>query len=120
MNRAAATAGPTFVVAGLLHFLKPGFYLAIMPPWLPAPRELVYASGVAEIAGGLALLSARTRRLGGWWLVATLIAVFPANIHMAVNPQDFPDVPGGRASLLARLPVQGLFVAWVWLAMRRR
>ncbi len=94
-------------------------YETIMPPWLPAHRELVYASGVAEIVGGLALLSGRTRRLGGWWLIATLLAVFPANIHMAINPEDFPDVPGGQASLLARLPVQFLFIAWVVAAMRR-
>ncbi len=119
MNRAALTAGPFFVLAGLLHFVRPRMYEAIMPPWLPAHRELVYASGVAEMLGGLALLSARTRRLGGWWLIATLLAVFPANIHMAVNPEDFPDIPGGRTSLLARLPIQVLFIAWVAAAMRR-
>ena len=119
MNRAALTAGPTFVVAGLLHFLKPSFYLAIMPPWLPAHRELVYASGVAEIAGGLALLHRRTRRAGGWWLIATLLAVFPANVHMALNAEDFPQIPGGQAALVARLPVQALFVLWVVAAMRR-
>jgi uncharacterized membrane protein len=117
--KAALTAGPVFVVAGLLHFVKPRMYEAIMPPWLPAHRELVYASGVAEILGGLALLHPRTRRLGGWWLIATLIAVFPANIHMAINPEEYPGVPGGQAGLIARLPVQGLFIWWVWAAMRR-
>jgi len=120
MNRAALTAGPSFVLAGIMHFVKPRLYEATMPPWLPAHRELVYASGVAEIVGGLALLHARTRRLGGWWLVATLLAVLPANLHMALNPDDFPDVPGGEASLLARLPVQMLFIAWVVTAARRR
>jgi uncharacterized membrane protein len=119
MNRAVLTAAPTFVVAGLLHFVRPRMYEAIMPPWLPAHRELVYASGVAEIAGGLALLHPRSRRLGGWWLIATLLAVFPANVHMALNPGDYPGIPGGQASLLARLPVQGLFIAWVVAAMRR-
>jgi uncharacterized membrane protein len=120
MNRPALTAGPFFVLAGVLHFVRPRMYEAIMPPWLPAHRELVYASGVAEILGGLALLHPRTRRLGGWWLVATLLGVFPANIHMAVNPEDFPDIPGGQASLIVRLPVQALFIAWVVAAMRRR
>lgn len=119
MNRAALTAGPLFVVAGLLHFLKPRFYESIMPPYVPAQRELVYASGIAEILGGLALLHPRTRRLGGWWLIATLIAVFPANIHMALNPEDFPDVAGGHAALIARLPVQFVFMAWVAAGMRR-
>ncbi len=118
MNRAALTAGPLFVGAGLLHFLKPEMYDAIMPPWLPAHRELVYASGVAEIVGGLALLHPRTRRVGAWWLIATLVAIFPANVHMALNPQDY-DVPGGHAALLARLPLQAVFIAWVAAAMRR-
>ena len=118
-SKATLTAAPTFVVAGLLHFIKPETYEAIMPPWLPAHRELVYASGVAEILGGLALLHASTRRFGGWWLIATLLAVFPANVHMAFNPEDYPNVPGGQAGLLARLPVQALFIWWVRAAMRR-
>ena len=119
MRRFALAAGPFFVLAGLLHFVRPRMYEAIMPPYLPAHRELVYLSGVAEMAGGLALLSPRTRRIGGWWLVATLVAVFPANVHMALHPEDFPEVPGGRASLLGRLPLQLAFLAWVRAAMRR-
>lgn len=119
MNRAALTAGPVFVVAGLLHFAKPRIYESIMPDWLPAQRELVYASGAAEIIGGLALLHERTRRFGGWWLIATLLAVFPANVHMALNPQDYENVPGGEVALWARLPFQGAFIAWVLAAMRR-
>ena len=119
MNRAALTAGPFFVVAGLLHFVKPRMYEAIMPEWLPAQRELVYASGVAEIIGGLALLHRRTRRFGGWWLIATLLAVFPANVNMALNPQDYENVPGGEVALWARLPFQAAFIAWVVAAMRR-
>ena len=113
-------AGPVFVVAGLLHFLRPGMYEAIMPPYLPAHRELVYASGVAEIVGGGALLHPRTRRFGMWSLIATLVAVFPANLHMALNPEDYRGVPGGKAALYARLPVQLLFIAWVRAAARAR
>ena len=116
----ARLAGPFFVVAGLLHFVRPGMYEAIMPPWLPAHRELVYASGVAEMAGGAGLMHGRTRRPAGWWLLATLLAVFPANVHMALNPEDYRGIPGGQAALVARLPVQAVFLAWVWLAMRRR
>ncbi len=113
-----ALAGPFFIVAGVLHFLRPGMYEAIMPSYLPAQRELVYASGVAEIVGGAALLAPRTRRLGMWWLIATLVAVFPANVHMALNPDDYRGVPGGEAALYARLPVQLLFIAWVRAAAR--
>ncbi|MFL5843648.1 MAG: hypothetical protein ACJ762_03075 [Solirubrobacteraceae bacterium] len=108
--------GPVFVVAGLLHFVKPRMYEAIMPPWLPRHRELVYASGVAEMVGGAGLLTP-ARRPAGWFLIATLVAVFPANVHMALHPDEFK-VPGGRAALLARLPFQLAFIAWVRAAMR--
>lgn len=104
--------GAFFLAAGTLHFVKPRPYVAIVPDALPRKRELVYASGVAEIAGGLGVLAAPTRRAAGWWLIATLIAVFPANVNMAVNAARFRPV---REPLLwARLPVQGLLIAWVW------
>lgn len=115
-----ALAGPVFIVAGVLHFLRPGMYEAIVPEYLPAHRQLVYASGVAEIVGGAALMHRRTRRLGMWWLTATLVAVFPANVHMALNPDDYRAVPGGRWALYARLPMQLLFIAWVRAAARTR
>jgi uncharacterized membrane protein len=108
--------GPFFVLAGALHFARPRLYEAIVPPWLPRHRELVYASGVAEIVGGAGLMTP-LRRPAGWWLVATLVAVFPANVHMALHPDDYR-VPGGRTALLARLPFQLAFVAWIRSAMR--
>ena len=76
---------------------------------------------MAEIAGGAALMSKdpSVRRFGGLWTIATLIAVYPANVHMATHADDFPDVPGGQAALYARLPFQLVFVAWVIGAMRR-
>jgi uncharacterized membrane protein len=114
-----ALVGPFFVVAGALHFLRPRYYLAMMPRYLPAHRELVYASGVAEIAGGVGMLTPSTRRVAGWWLIVTLVAVFPANVHMYLNADDYPKVPGGRAALAARLPLQAVFIAWVRSAMRR-
>jgi uncharacterized membrane protein len=111
-------AGPLFVLAGALHFTHTRLYERIVPPYLPAHRELVYASGAAEIAGGAALMHPRTRRAGGWWLIATLLAFFPANVHMALNPERFAgSVPGGAPALWARLPFQGVFVAWVRAAM---
>jgi uncharacterized membrane protein len=114
-------AGPVFVFAGLLHFAKPRIYESIMPDYLPAQRELVYASGVAEALGGAGLLSGSptVRRLAGRWLITTLIAVFPANLHMALHPERYPQIPGGKLSLYARLPFQLVFMKWVLASARR-
>jgi len=109
--------GPFFVFAGLMHFVVPRTYEAIVPPRLPARRALVYASGVAEIAGGIGVMHPRTRRLASWWSVATLVAVFPANVNMALNADRFK-VPGGAPALWLRLPVQALFVRWAFAAGR--
>jgi uncharacterized membrane protein len=106
-----------FLVAGLFHFLKPELYLQIMPPYLPAPQSLVAVSGVAEIAGGIGLLIRPVRRAAGWGLIALLIAVFPANIYMLQHPGQFHFAPW---LLWARLPLQGIFIAWVWLAAIQR
>jgi uncharacterized membrane protein len=110
--------GPFFVFAGVMHFVKPRTYESIVPSYLPAPRALVYASGVAEIAGGAGLMVQAARRPAGWWLIATLLAVFPANLHMALHPERFRKVPGGATALWARLPLQAGFIAWVRGAMR--
>jgi uncharacterized membrane protein len=108
----ARLLGAFFLAAGLMHFLKPRLYVAIVPEALPRKREIVYVSGVAEIAGGAGVLAAATRRAAGWWLIATLLAVFPANVNMAVNAERFRAIP--EPLLWARLPVQGLLIAWVW------
>jgi uncharacterized membrane protein len=112
MSRARSALGTVFIGAGLMHFARPRWYRAIMPRSLPAHPELVAASGVAEIAGGVLVLGERSARAGGWWLTATLIAVFPANVSMALRPEDFPRFP--PAALWARLPLQGVFVWCVW------
>jgi uncharacterized membrane protein len=98
-----------FVVAGVTHFTNRDFFTSIVPPYLPWPVMLVYVSGVAEIVLGVMLLIPATMRLAAWGLVALLIAVFPANIHMAMNPQLYPDV--SMSALLIRLPLQGVMVA---------
>lgn len=116
MPRARAALGVTFLFAGAMHFLKPRPYLAMMPRYLPAHRELVYASGVAEMAGAAGILAGRKR--AGWWLIATLVAIFPANVEMAVHAKRFRAIP--MPLLWARLPVQGLLIAWVWRVAIRR
>ena len=115
----ARVLGLAFIGAGLLHFLRPRAYEAIMPPWLPAHRELVLISGAAEIAGGVAALFPAGHRFCRWWLIALLLAVFPANVHMALHPDEFPEIPGGAASLWVRLPFQAAFIAWVLRGMQK-
>ncbi len=119
MRRIRDLAGPFFVFAGAMHFAIPKTYEQIVPPYIPAPRAMVYASGVAELAGGAGLIAPRYRRLAGWWLIATLVAVFPANLHMALNPERYAQIPGGKPALWGRLPFQGVFIAWVLRAMSR-
>jgi uncharacterized membrane protein len=92
----------------------PRAYEAIMPDYLPAHRELVFISGVAEAASALATLHPRTRRAGGVLGIATLIAIFPANVHMAQHPERYRKIPPW--ALYARLPLQALFIYWMWLA----
>jgi uncharacterized membrane protein len=102
-----------WIAAGANHFLQPRFYEAIVPPPLDRWRGRVNVlAGAAELAGGLGIVSARTRRAARWWLLATLLAVYPANVHMAVHPERFPRYP--PALLWARLPVQGLFALMTW------
>ena len=105
-----------FLTTGTLHFVRPRFFEAIVPDYLPAHRELVYASGIAEAAGGVGLLFAPTRRIAGWWLIATMIAVFPANVWMAQHPERYRNIP--EAALWARLPLQLGIIAWIRAAMR--
>lgn len=104
---------------GVLHFLTPDPFVSIVPRALPAPLWLVWISGACELglAAALATPWPRAQRLAGWGLVALFVAVFPANVNMAVNDvRAFgEDVPGWVA--WARLPLQIGLVWWaVWLA----
>jgi uncharacterized membrane protein len=112
-----------FTVAGTMHFVRPREYEAIVPPWVPNAPGAVVVSGIAEIAGGLAVVPPRTRSLARWWLLALLVAVFPANVQMAIHPEQVAakGVAADRipASLLwGRLPVQPLIMWWVVRATR--
>ena len=103
------------VSAGLLHFLKTQFFVDMVPAALPAPVSLVYVSGVFEILGGIGLLVPRTRRFSAFGLIALFVAVFPANINMAVNhitPTGTTEMPVWV--LWARLPLQGVLIWWAY------
>ncbi|MBM3462713.1 MAG: hypothetical protein FJX76_11485 [Armatimonadetes bacterium] len=99
-----------FVAAGTMHFLRPKIYLQIMPPYIPWHLPMIYLTGLWEIFGGLAVLVPALRYPAGISLIVLLVAIFPANIHMAVN-----NIGGFPPLLLwARLPLQGVLVWWVW------
>ncbi|MGE0789508.1 MAG: MauE/DoxX family redox-associated membrane protein [Sandaracinaceae bacterium] len=111
--------GVLMIVAGANHFISERFYVQIMPPYLPFPRELVWISGVSEIALGALLLVPRTRRLAGWGLIALLVAVFPANLHMALHEVQIDGEPAGPAwAMWARLPLQLVLIAWAFWVSR--
>jgi uncharacterized membrane protein len=103
----------SYVGVGVAHFTHTDMFVAIVPPALPAPRVLVWISEIAEVALGLAVLVPRVRPWAGWGLLALLIAVFPANIYMAVSEVGLPGLePPPRWALWARLPFQLVFAAW--------
>lgn len=106
-----------FITTGMLHFLRPRTSERAMPGYLPAHRELVLLSGAAELAGGVGLVFARTRRGAGFWLAAVLAAIFPANVHMALHARAYRPLP--PALLWARLPLQPLLILWALRTARR-
>jgi len=116
MTRSQKLLSAFFTFAGVMHFVIPRSYEATVPPYIPLHREAVIVSGLAEIAGGLAVIPDRTRPFAGWWLLALLVAVFPANVHMALHPDQIRGLDAPRWALWARLPLQPLMMWWVWRA----
>ncbi|AFK19504.1 DoxX family membrane protein [Haloferax mediterranei ATCC 33500] len=111
--------GIFYIVAGVMHFVDPEVYVQLVPPSFPAALELVYISGIGEVALGAGVLVQRTRRLAAWGLIALLIAVFPANVYMATHDvvltgaPEFMRNPSDAVSW-ARLPLQGVLILWAW------
>ena len=97
--------------AGIMHFVNPGIYLKIMPPYLPLRKELVFLSGAFELLLGVLLLVPRCSRLVAWGIMALLIAVFPANIYLYQHQEILPASP---IIHLLRLPLQGVFILWAF------
>jgi uncharacterized membrane protein len=104
--------GLLFIAAGANHFLNPKSYLSMMPSYLPAHAGLVQISGVAEMVGGLGVLLASTRRTAAWGLILLLVAVFPANLNAAMHGWPGANLPGW--ALWCRLPLQAVFIWWVY------
>ncbi|WP_440990649.1 DoxX family protein [Haloarchaeobius baliensis] len=111
--------GPLYIVAGILHFVAPDAYERVVPPQFPRPRELVYLSGIAEIALGVGVLLPSTRKRSAWGLVALLAAVFPANVYMATDDVAAAVAPAwatdiARVAAWLRLPLQAVLALWAW------
>jgi uncharacterized membrane protein len=116
--------GLLYVLAGMLHFTATPFYTQIMPPYLPWHVELVWISGVAEILLGILVIVPATRIMAAWGIVLLLIAVFPANLHAAMNDVQLTYRPAWMsqptpAQAWGRLPLQLVFIAWAWWYTRR-
>ena len=105
-----------FAFAGAMHFVIPGRYAGIMPAWIPWQLEMVYVSGIAEIAGGLGLLIPGLREAAAIGLIALLIAVFPANIQMLSDAIRDGASTLYIALLWLRLPLQPLLIVWIYRA----
>lgn len=108
------------VFVGVLHFTHNAMFARVVPNYLPAPEALVYISGFFEILGGVGLLIPAFSRAAGWGLVALYIAVFPANVHMAIHQIPLGDQSAPSALLWARLPLQLVLIAWAYWYARRR
>ena len=105
-----------FTYTGIDHFVNADFYLSIMPPAFPLHEEAVYISGFFEVLGGVGVLIPRFRKIAGWGLVALLVAVYPANIYMAIIPEAFPNIP--LSLLYFRLVLQFVFFYWAFSVTR--
>ena len=102
------------IVAGITHFIAPSTYVKIVPPQLPYPEAIVYISGFFEILGGIGLLIPFVSQAAAWGLVILLIAVYPANINMAVNNIHIDNIPDGNWFQAIRLPFQFVLIAWAY------
>ncbi|HEX8341533.1 MAG TPA: hypothetical protein VF624_11545 [Tepidisphaeraceae bacterium] len=103
-----------FSAAGVAHFVYPDTYARLIPPGFLRPRALVAVSGAAELLGGIGLLFPRLRRAAGYGLIGLLIAVFPANIYMAVRSERFTPSAFWTVLYWLRLPLQPLMILWIW------
>lgn len=106
------------VAIGVDHFWHPGPFVSIVPAALPNPLLLVHVSGFFEVLGGLGILVPPVRRLAGWGLILLYVAVFPANVNMAVNKLPMGDHVLEAWQLWGRLPLQAVFIAWAWWCTR--
>ena len=106
-----------FIITGLLHFIRPQVFVNIMPDVVPYHLAMVYISGIAELAGAIGILIPQFRVPAAWGLIALLIAVFPANINMAVEGVQKTGFTSWYSLLtMLRLPLQFVLIYWIYWA----
>ncbi|MGH9777288.1 MAG: DoxX family protein [Candidatus Acidiferrales bacterium] len=111
-DKAAAAMAAMFFFTGTDHFLNPGRYLPMMPPYVPLPMVMIYVSGFFELLGAAGLLLRRTRRWASYGLVALLLGVFQANIYVALKGSSVEGLPDNPLYYWTRLPLQFVFIGW--------
>ena len=117
-SNARIATGLTFIFIGATHFLIPDKFLEMMPPFIPAPLLMVYISGFFEILGGIGLIVPMTKRWAAYGLIALLLAVFPANIYVALNNVQLGGFMSDSFYQWLRLPLQLVLIGWVLFVSR--
>lgn len=113
-DNARIATGAAFILTGISHFVIPEKFTEMMPPFLPAPVFLIYLSGVFEILGGVGLMFSKTKIWAAAGLILLLLAVFPANIYVALNNIQLGGFMNYAIYQWLRLPLQFVLIAWVW------
>src|SRR5215203_362288 len=113
-RNARIATGIAFIFTGASHFIIPEKFMEMMPSVLPAPLFLIYLSGVFEILGGIGLIISSTKQLAAIGLIVLLLAVFPANIYVAVNNVQLGGFMNYEVYQWLRLPMQFVLIGLVW------
>jgi uncharacterized membrane protein len=109
-----------FIFTGLGHFIQTEPMAEMLPPWVPMRKEIIYASGVMELAAAMGLMVPSLSRFTGACLMVFLFLVFPANIYAAVNRVEMGGHAMGPSYLIFRTSLQLILIAWTyWFAVRR-
>ena len=113
-DNARLATGIAFIFTGVSHFIIPEKFMEMMPPFLPMPLFLIYLSGVFEILGGIGLIISKTRKIAAIGLIVLLLAIFPANIYVALNNIQLGGFMNYAVYQWLRLPMQFVLIAWGW------
>jgi len=119
LSRIAQGVAAAFTISGVVHLVKPEVFEPLMPDWVPAHREVIIGSGIAELACAAGLAMPRTRRLAGLASTGLLLGVYPGNIKMAADAMQ-TDNTAFKVAAVARLPLQIPLIRAAWRTARPR